>query len=85
MTPAPIFLGPEPKAERSSGLQRVRAQLASLILAGMESVYAILFAMLLLSEIPPLQTVLGGIFIIGTTVVASFQSSEPTTPTVNSG
>ncbi|HBI28479.1 MAG TPA: EamA family transporter [Deltaproteobacteria bacterium] len=67
------------------GLQRVRAQLASLILAGMESVYAILFAMLLLSEIPSLQTVLGGIFIIGTTVVASFQSSEPTTPTVTSG
>ena len=67
------------------GLQRVRAQLASLILAGMESVYAILFAMLLLSEIPSLQTVLGGIFIIGTTVVACFQPSEPVTPSSASG
>lgn len=67
------------------GLRRVRAQLASLILAGMESVYAILFAMLLLSEIPPLQTVLGGVFIIGTTVVASLQPAESATPTPTSG
>jgi len=67
------------------GLRKVRAQLASLILAGMESVYAILFALLLLSEIPALQTLFGGLLIIGTTVVASFQPSESTTPTATSG
>ena len=51
------------------GLRYVRAQLAS-VTAGLESVYGVLFAFLLLGEIPSLTILLGGLIILGTTVFA---------------
>ena len=57
-----------------NGLRHVRAQVVSLLLAGMEPVFAILFALFLLGETPSGQTLLGGVLIIGTTV---FMISRP--------
>ena len=50
-----------------NGLRHVKAQIASLLIAGLEPVGAIVFALFLLGEIPSLQTLLGGLLIIGTT------------------
>ena len=50
-----------------NGLRHVKAQIASLLIAGLEPVGAILFALFLLGEIPSLQTLLGGLLIVGTT------------------
>ena len=50
-----------------NGLRHVQAQVASLLIAGLEPVFAIFFALLLLGEIPSLQTLLGGLLIVGTT------------------
>ena len=58
-----------------NGLRHVRAQLASVIIAGMEPVVAILFAILLLGEIPSLRTILGGILILGTTIFITTKPS----------
>ena len=57
-----------------NGLRHVRAQVVSLLIAGMEPVFAILFALFLLGETPSRQTLLGGVLIIGTTV---FMISRP--------
>ena len=51
-------------------LGRIRAQLAS-ITACLEPVYGVLFAFLLLGEKPGARTVLGGLVILGTSVLAS--------------
>ena len=51
-----------------NGLRHVRAQVVSLLLAGMEPVFAILFALFLLGETPSGQTLLGGVLIVVTTV-----------------
>ena len=56
-----------------SGLTFVRVQTASVI-AGMEPVYGIVFAFLLLNEIPTLSTLGGGTLIIGTTIAAGILS-----------
>lgn len=53
-------------------LRNLRAQLAS-ITAGLEPVYGIVFALLLLGEIPRARTVLGGCIIVGATVLASLK------------
>jgi len=50
-----------------NGLRHVKAQIASLLIAGLEPVGAIVFALFLLGEIPSLQTLLGGLLIVGTT------------------
>ena len=50
-----------------NGLRHVKAQIASLLIAGLEPVGAIVFAIFLLGEIPSLQTLLGGLLIVGTT------------------
>ena len=50
-----------------NGLRHVKAQIASLLIAGLEPVAAIVFALFLLGEIPSLQTLLGGLLIVGTT------------------
>ena len=50
-----------------NGLRHVQAQVASLLIAGLEPVFAIVFALFLLGEIPSLQTLLGGLLIVGTT------------------
>ena len=57
-----------------NGLKNVSAQLVSLLHAGLEPVYAIIFALFLLNEIPGIQTICGGIIIIGVSIVMSFES-----------
>ena len=51
-----------------NGLRHVRAQVVSLLIAGVEPIFAILFALFLLRETPSWQTLLGGVLIVGTTV-----------------
>jgi drug/metabolite transporter (DMT)-like permease len=48
---------------------------ASLLIAGLEPVFAIVFALFLLREIPSVQTLLGGILIVGTTVFMTRKSN----------
>ncbi len=50
-----------------NGLRHVKAQIASLLIAGVAPVGAIVVALFLLGEIPSLQTLLGGLLIVGTT------------------
>ena len=50
-----------------NGLRNVKAQTASMLIAGLEPVFAIVFALLLLGEVPSLQTFFGGIIIVSTT------------------
>ena len=45
-------------------MKNIKAQQASIIVS-LEPVYGIIFAVLLLSEIPSLRTVIGGILILG--------------------
>jgi drug/metabolite transporter (DMT)-like permease len=52
------------------GMRNVKARTASII-ATLEPVYGILFAMLLLKEIPSTRTFLGGILIVGAAALAS--------------
>ena len=59
-----------------NGLRHVRAQVVSLLIAGMEPVFAILFALFLLGETPSRQTLLGGVLIVGTTVVMISRSEQ---------
>ena len=59
-----------------NGLRHVRAQVVSLLIAGMEPVFAILFALFLLGETPSGQTLLGGILIIVTTVFMISRSEQ---------
>lgn len=58
-------------------LKTVQAQVANLIVAGLEPVYGILFALIFLGEIPTLQALLGGLLIIGSTLQVTFRSSSP--------
>ncbi len=51
-----------------NGLRNVRAQIASMLIAGLEPVIAIVFAFFLLEEIPSSQTILGGSLIICTAI-----------------
>ena len=59
-----------------NGLRHVRAQVVSLLIAGMEPVFAILFALFLLGETPSGQTLLGGVLIVGTTVFMVSRSEQ---------
>ena len=54
-----------------NGLRHVQAQVVSLLIAGLEPVFGILFALFLLGETPSLQTMLGGLLIVGTTFLAT--------------
>ncbi len=51
-----------------NGLKNLRAQTVSILIAGLEPVFAIVFALFLLGEVPSLQTLVGGILIVSTTV-----------------
>ncbi len=53
-----------------SSLTAIRAQTAAVI-AGLEPVYGILLAFICLNEMPGIRTLVGGVIIIGTTLVAS--------------
>jgi len=53
-------------------LAHIKTQLASII-ACMEPVYGIIFAFVLLGEIPALRTILGGCIILGTIAIASMK------------
>ncbi len=52
------------------GMTHIKAQLASII-ASLEPVYGIIFAIFLLNEIPTARTIMGGVIILGATFVAS--------------
>jgi drug/metabolite transporter (DMT)-like permease len=43
------------------------------IVAALEPVYGIVFAFLLLGEVPTAATIMGGVMIVGTTVLAMFR------------
>ena len=58
-----------------NGLRHVQAQVASLLIAGLEPVFAIVFALFLLGEIPSLQTLLGGLLIVGTTFLVTSKAN----------
>lgn len=58
-----------------SGMRHVKARSASII-AALEPVYGILFALVILREIPSLRTVLGGILIVGAATFATALSEE---------
>lgn len=53
-------------------LVHVKAQLASII-ASLEPVYGIIFALVLLGEVPALRTILGGGIILGTIIMATIK------------
>jgi len=55
------------------GMTSIKAQLASII-ASLEPVYGIIFAALLLSEIPTQRTIVGGVIILGATFYATMAS-----------
>ena len=55
-----------------NGLQTVKAKTASVI-ASLEPIYGILGAIILLSEIPSWQEILGGTIILGTTFYATYR------------
>lgn len=57
------------------GMIHVKAQLASII-ACLEPVYGIIFAMILLGEVPSLKTLIGGVIIISATFIASNDFSK---------
>jgi len=57
-----------------NGLRNVKAQIASMLIAGLEPVCAIVFALFLLREIPSLQTLLGGVLILSATIFIIIRS-----------
>ncbi len=55
-----------------SGLMHVKTQIASIV-AGLEPVYGIIFALVLFGEVPSLRTLSGGVLIMGTAVLATLK------------
>ncbi|MBL0702251.1 MAG: EamA family transporter [Desulfosarcina sp.] len=55
------------------GLKHVKTQFASIV-AGLEPVYGIIFALVLFGEVPSLRTLSGGVLIMGTAVLATFRN-----------
>lgn len=58
-----------------NSLVYIRAQTASVI-AGLEPVYGIVLAFFILNEIPGIRTLIGGLIIVGTTVLAGYLSRQ---------
>jgi drug/metabolite transporter (DMT)-like permease len=84
--PALIFLGVVCTALSHtlfiSSLKQIRAQTASVI-TGLEPVYGIVLAFLLLNEIPTISTLAGGGIIIGASVAAGYLASSKRTAPQN--
>ena len=57
------------------GMKDVRAQTAGII-AGLESFYGIIFAVIILNEIPSLRELTGGLIILSTALVSTLMSSR---------
>ena len=55
-----------------SGLMHVKAQVASIV-AGLEPVYGIIFALILFGEVPSFRTLIGGVLIMGTALLATLK------------
>jgi len=64
-----------PQAMFTKGLKVVKAQLVS-VLVGLEPVYSIIFAIVLLEEIPTSGTIIGGIIILIGVAVASVSHNQ---------
>lgn len=58
-----------------SSLKKVEVQTAGIV-SGMESVYSIIFAFILLQEIPSVRELVGGLIIIGVVLYLSFSKSN---------
>jgi drug/metabolite transporter (DMT)-like permease len=64
-------------------LLRIKAQLASII-ACMEPVYGIIFALVILGEVPAWRTIAGGFVILGTIILATrMKTNKPLTTIAN--
>ncbi|MBR2155476.1 MAG: EamA family transporter [Clostridia bacterium] len=59
-----------------SSLKKVRVQTAGIISGGMESVYGIILAFLLLSEPPTVREIIGGCVVIAVTVYTTLANSK---------
>jgi len=57
------------------GMRRIKAQTAAII-SSLEPVYGIIMALLLLNEIPPMRTVLGGLVILGTVFAVTLKGAR---------
>ena len=57
------------------GMKNVRAQTAGII-ASLETVYGIIFAALLINEIPTLRDIIGGVIILGAAALSTIRSSK---------
>ncbi|MBL0699579.1 MAG: DMT family transporter [Desulfosarcina sp.] len=55
-----------------TGLIHVKAQIASIV-AGLEPVYGIIFALILFGEVPSFRTLSGGVLIMGTAVLVTLK------------
>ena len=58
-----------------SSLKKVKVQTAGII-SGMESVYSIIFALVLLHEVPGVRELLGGLVILGVAIYSSIINNE---------
>jgi len=56
-------------------LVKIKAQLASVI-ASLEPVYGIIFAFVILGEVPALRTIVGGFIILGTIILATWKKTH---------
>ncbi len=61
------------------GMRRIRAQTASII-ASLESVYGIVFSIVLLSDVPALRTFMGGAVILAAALYSTLRQTEPDDP-----
>lgn len=64
------------------GMREVSARLASIISSGMEVIYSLILAALILHEIPGARTLIGGAIILGATLYAMNAHRESATPVV---
>ena len=64
------------------GMREVSARLASIISSGMEVIYGLILAAIILHEIPSARTLIGGAIILGATIYAMNTHREKAAPVV---